>query len=157
MPISDYVKEDKKFELIAPGEYQVILVNMNGDVSSDKPYADFKFQVLGTDEDKKTIFKRYYLTPKTLEKFIPWQMGVLGLWHDIKLADTFSQAVEIMIDKSYDLIGKNTYLAEISVETYEGKNGTQKRNNIVLTDNLGELKTMMKPDQVFDSSEELPF
>lgn len=163
--IGDYEKQDEKFGVISPGKYTVTLSNVTGDTSISKPYAEFTYLVVNDAQfEGKTVRKRLYLTPKTLEKFVPWQLGVLQIWHDVKVAETLSQGVEKIIDASYDIIGKYAYMAEISIENYEGKNGPAQRNNIVLSQFIGERKSEFdefmaeKPNEPkFDPSEEMPF
>ena len=155
MPIGDYQAPDTnkpQFEALPKGPYQVYLSNVNGDISAPKPYANFEFMVENGEYKGRKIFKRYYLTEKTLQKFIPWQFGIMGLWDDVKLADSFSHGIEIVIDKTYGLIGKISFSADVEIEEYQAKDGTMKqKNNIVLKQNLGD-----RTSSLFDEDEPFP-
>ena len=136
--LGDYQKEETEYKAIPSGDYRVFLSDLNGDITNEKPFATLQFTVSESgDYEGRKVFKRFYLTPKTLEKFLPWQLGILGMWNDVKTAESFSKGIEKMIDASYELLGRDEFIADISIEVYEGKNGPKERNNIVLKENLG--------------------
>lgn len=165
MPIGDYQVEDKEYAIAPKGSYVVYISDMNGDLTAAKPYINVRYTIDEGPSKNTNIFKRYYLTEKTLQKFIPWQFGIMGIWHDVKEAKDFAHGVEIAIDKLGGMISTTAFDADVEVETYEGQSGTKQRNNIVLKQNLGDrtgdfmATDVEKPVDTnsFNSDEELPF
>jgi hypothetical protein len=163
MAIGDYQVEDTEYEVAPPDSYVVYIDDVTADTTTQNPYINVKYKVAGGEHEGKVIFKRYYITAKTLMKFIPWQFGIIGIWNQVKMADTFVQGIEKSIDALGPILGKHFFDADVEVETYESNSGvTKKRNNLVLTGSYGDEKPVInyapkKVESTFDDTEEIPF
>lgn len=164
MPLSDYVKEDKEFSTLPADEYIVSLDDCTCDTTALKPYVDAKFKVQSGDHTGRFLFKRFYITEGTLGKFIPWQFGIMGIWDEVKNADSFSEGTMKAVEAMADIIG-NTYKVSVEVSTYTNKKGEVKeRNDLVIMEEYLDAIKDTKPIKPKTSSppeinteEEIPF
>lgn len=152
MPIGDYA-EIEDFTPVPGGQYNVTLDEVSGTLSEDKPIMEVKYKINDGDQKDRIVSKKYYFTENTFKKWMPWQLGILGVWHDVKECENFDdgmiKAVELLKDT------KKIFSATVEVDDweYDGKSGT--RNDIKI-----EAENVANPPETvgtFDKDAEIPF
>lgn len=164
--LGDYEKQSD-FADVPDGTYIVRIHDAKGEISKDgKCVCKVQFKIDSGDFKGSILFKDYYLTAKTLEKFIPWQFGILGIWQEIKTCQNFDDGLQKSVGMLIDLANKNTLLSVDSTtekSVYEGKEYTRanvKINDMVsgaVDDFTASKQQTESPTPQFDSNEEIPF
>lgn len=163
MTLADYEVEN-----IPDGEYIVVLDATEGNVS-DKGTVSLKtrFKVVEGELKGQMLFKDFYITEKTCEKFLPWQLGIMGIWKVVRDADDFEQGLEKAIDETAKIMKAGTkFIVTATTETTEYEGKEQVRTNVIIDSNLSDNDTEEKvetkdqdfgPEPSFDKEEEIPF
>lgn len=163
--LGDYAKND--FDEVPDGTYVATVDDAKGEINDNgKCVLKVRFRIASGDAKGGCVFKDYYITEKTLEKFLPWQFGVLGIWHDVKVAKDFDEGLQVAVASMIKLANAKT-LFSINVTTeknmWEGKEYI--KTNVIVedmvtgpADAISESKAVRssEPPQM-DTTEDVPF
>ena len=141
MSLGDYATPGagNDFPSIPAGTYYVKVDNAEGtETKNGTQCLKVRFRITEGEYVKQCIFKDYYITEKTLEKFLPWQFGILGIWDAVKETDTFGLGLNAAIDAIGKVINSgHIFSATTEIELNEWLGETRERINLLLTENLG--------------------
>ena len=155
-------EEKAQSEAIPENEYVVVLnnvtVDLEGSAPRNIPFVNAQFEVAKGEYKQTTLWKRFYFSDGTAAKFLPWQMGVMGIKTELDEADckshqeTAQKAMELM----GGLVGTGF---NVNVEINDGG-----YNDLVIasteTDLEDDTPTNKAPQSAppkMDEKEELPF
>ena len=140
-----------EYSLLEPGKYTALLTNATiDDTNIDKPVINLEFQ-----EKTTKLWMRLVFT-ETAMKFLSWQLGVLGVWSELKGSTNSHQAALKAADLLFNMVNKTEVVLEVSHRTYEGK---QYHNVIVDSLSSGEPinHAPVLSNSKFNAEEELGF
>lgn len=156
MSIGKYA-ESKEFKNVDTGNYIVSIDDVSADLTALNPFLNIRYRIKGSPFANQCVFKRYYFTVNTFKKFMPWQLGIMGIWSEIKDCETFEDGLQLAVELLQD---KNTlYNADVELESFEFKGKTGLRNNIILDSEFAGFlpQENQSNESKFDPNEEVPF
>ena len=156
--------EEQDFELFPEGIYNCLLDDATLDMTSNPPVLTCKFKAISTNEkiSGKLFWQRFRFADNCM-KFNSWQLGVMGVWSQLKGAESDFDAAKLAADAIFTLVkSKQSFLLKMEHNEYNGKTY---ENVLVqeLTDN--EYVNLQEPTfgadtggpASIDSGEEIPF
>jgi len=154
--------EREQTEAIPENDYVVVLndvtVDLEGSAPRNIPYVNARFEVIKGEYKQTTLWKRFYFSDGTAAKFLPWQMGVMGIKTDLDASDCKSH--QETAQKAMELMGALVGTG-FNVKVEINKDGY---NDLVISSTETDLEDdapvnhapTAKPP-VMDAKEELPF
>lgn len=157
-------ESENTIDVLPEGKYSVTLDRISLDETGKHPLVNSTFKVLDTVYKNRLLWKRFYFSEGTAKKFLPWQMGILGIKKDLDEmnCDSFQSTARGALDLLGAKIGNN-YV--VDVKHVEGNNGTT-YNDLIVVESIADsilVQAAHLPDGLpnaalkVDEEEELPF
>jgi len=133
------------------GTYTVELYNATVDMTKLPRVLLCTWKILSKDNNVNgdKLFQRFRFV-ENCKKFNQWQLGILGVWSQLKGCNSDEAASDKAADLVFALVGKFAE-AKVSHREYKGKTYT----DMILEDFIGD--TVLNGPEEIDSQEELPF
>jgi len=153
--------QDTEYTLVEVGEYNAVLGDVSMDDSGNHPYVELIFTLDGSN---RKMWKRLYVSDGTAKKFLPWQVGVLGIKAELDAANLTSHLATAK--KMMELLGTKVGTAySIDVKITEGQDGRQYNDLVVISAAIqassvsGDIEAhdSLTPAPTLDTGEALPF
>lgn len=160
MSLFDYESpSEKTIKDVPDGNYLVKIKDMSCDLTGKTPFVEVLFEIKDGSFEGIEVKKRYYFSEKTCQKFLPWQLGIMGIWQEVGKKDNFEQGAQAMIDYFMDnpkYFDQYLFEAELKKEEREFNDKIYKNTNVVLLSKIDNQAKITSPPEP-DMNEELPF